>query len=402
MPTSTLTVDGGQVETSITSDASGTETLHVQKVDASGAPVGAEFDAVQGAPFLPVSVAALANGGYAVVYGYAFRGYDYSVSVFDANGAAVKTFALPGFGDGVSIAASSEGGFLIADRGTVQTAAGVDYEGHPLLTLYDNAGDVVGAAAQLTGDLPAVSALADGHYQLTWTDGNLTHSIDYDPQNPPDFSKPAAPGVQVIDDSGAQPGVVANGQPTDDATPTLRVAVSQQGFIEVTFTQGGSDDPKVLGGVAVSAADVARGYVDVPEQATAAGPYEAFVHFKTLDGAASDATTVSLVYQPAAQAPDPAPASAPAGEVMVGAAGGDTVQGTAGADTVTGADGGSNYLRGNDGNDSISGGGGFNDINGNHGDDTIVGHSAVGDWLVGGQGDDLISTTTSNNILYGN
>ncbi|HEX3700510.1 MAG TPA: calcium-binding protein [Phenylobacterium sp.] len=397
MPSNTPTADGGQVETFVTSDpASGAQILHVQKLDAGGAPVGAEFDVQQNAPFLPVSVAALSNGGYAVVYGYAFRGWNYEVSVFDASGTALKTFGLAGFGDGVAIAASSDGGFLIADRETVQTSAGTDYDGPPLLTLYDNAGNALGPAAQLTGDTPTLAALADGHYQVTWTDGTLTHSLDYDPHNPPDFAKPAAPAVQVIDDFGAQQGAVAAGQPTDDPTPTLRVAVSQQGFLDITFTQGGGDDPKLLGGIVVTAADVARGYVDVPEQATAAGPYDAFVHFKSLDGVASDATEVSVVYQPAA-----ATGGSESGEVLTGASGGATLQGGAGDDTVIGADG-SNYLRGGDGGDSISGGLGFNDINGNKGDDTIAGHSSIGDWLVGGQGDDLISTTTSGNILYGN
>jgi hypothetical protein len=291
MPSFTPTVDGGQVETSITTDASGAQTLHVQKLDASGMAVGAEFDLTQSAPFQPVSVAALSNGGYAVLYGSAFRGYSYDVAVFDGSGGAVKTVALAGLGQGAAIAASPDGGFLVADRSTVQTASGVDYAGHPLLTLYDNAGNAVGQTAQLTGDLPTVTALSNGHYQVAWTDGNLTHSLDYDPASPPDFAKPAAPGVQVIGDAGVQ---LAAGAPTDDATPTLRVAVSQTGFIEVTFGQGVADDAKVLGGIAVTADDVARGYVDIPETAQALGPWDAFVHFKSADGVASDATLREL------------------------------------------------------------------------------------------------------------
>jgi Ca2+-binding RTX toxin-like protein len=396
MPTSTPTADGGLVETSITSDASGDQTLHVQKLDASGHAVGAEFDAVQSAPFLPVQVSALSNGGYVVGYGYSFRGWDYQVSVFSSDGSQLTTFPLTGYGDGLVIAASAAGGFLLADRATVTTASGIDYDGAPLLTLYDNSGHAVGATAQLTGDMPTITAQADGHYQVAWTDGNLTHSLDYDPANPPDFSKPAAPSVQVIDDVGPQQGVVANGAVTDDATPTLHIAVHQQGFLEVAFGQNAHDDPHVLGGIAVTAGDVARGYVDIPEQAAAAGPYEAFVHFKSADGVASDATQVSVNYQPAAPT-----ATATSGEVMTGQSSGSTLMGGAGDDTVAGV-AGDNYLRGGDGNDSITGGTGFDDINGNKGDDTIAGHSLVGDWLVGGQGDDLISTTTSGNILYGN
>ncbi|HEV2530157.1 calcium-binding protein [Phenylobacterium sp.] len=98
------------------------------------------------------------------------------------------------------------------------------------------------------------------------------------------------------------------------------------------------------------------------------------------------------------------------GEVDLGA-GADTYAGATGVsgavhggagDDVIIAGLGTNYLRGDDGNDSIVGGSGFNDINGNLGDDTIEGHSQIGDWLVGGQGNDLIESHTSGNILYGN
>jgi Ca2+-binding RTX toxin-like protein len=48
------------------------------------------------------------------------------------------------------------------------------------------------------------------------------------------------------------------------------------------------------------------------------------------------------------------------------------------------------------------GGSGFDDINGNKGDDTISDTSGGDDWLVGGQGNDLISAQVGGNILYGN
>ena len=80
---------------------------------------------------------------------------------------------------------------------------------------------------------------------------------------------------------------------------------------------------------------------------------------------------------------------------------GNQIFGHAGNDTIV-AGGGTNYLRGDDGADSIQGGTGFNDINGNQGDDTVSGQSLVGDWLVGGQGNDLITSHSAGNILYGN
>jgi Ca2+-binding RTX toxin-like protein len=72
-------------------------------------------------------------------------------------------------------------------------------------------------------------------------------------------------------------------------------------------------------------------------------------------------------------------------------------------DVLTGPDGQSNYIRGQDGNDSITGGTGFNNVNGNTGDDTIVGRSQVGDWLLGGQGNDLITARSgAHNLINGN
>ncbi|MGZ3403010.1 MAG: beta strand repeat-containing protein [Phenylobacterium sp.] len=85
---------------------------------------------------------------------------------------------------------------------------------------------------------------------------------------------------------------------------------------------------------------------------------------------------------------------------LAGGAGDDTVMAGGGADTVSDF-GGSNYLRGEDGDDSIQGGAGFDDINGNKGQDTIDGGSGGHDWLVGGQGDDLI-TGQQADILWGN
>ena len=79
---------------------------------------------------------------------------------------------------------------------------------------------------------------------------------------------------------------------------------------------------------------------------------------------------------------------------LVGGAGNDTLTGWSGGDT----------LLGGAGDDVITGGAGFNQVNGDQGADTILGHSAVGDWLLGGQGNDSIdaSASTGANILNGN
>lgn len=65
---------------------------------------------------------------------------------------------------------------------------------------------------------------------------------------------------------------------------------------------------------------------------------------------------------------------------------------------------GTNVLLGGAGADSILGGSGFDRINGNQGDDVITGASLVGDWLLGGQGNDVIDAARSSgrNLINGN
>jgi Ca2+-binding RTX toxin-like protein len=110
---------------------------------------------------------------------------------------------------------------------------------------------------------------------------------------------------------------------------------------------------------------------------------------------------LASVTQTSAAAAPPTATSGP--DVLAGRAGGDTIDGLAGDDTIIGSTG-NNVLYGGDGADSIVGGSGFNVVNGNKGADTIVGHSAVGDSLYGGQGDDVIDVTASSghNIVNGN
>jgi Ca2+-binding RTX toxin-like protein len=80
-----------------------------------------------------------------------------------------------------------------------------------------------------------------------------------------------------------------------------------------------------------------------------------------------------------------------------------TTSGTSGSETMTGHTG-DNTLFGGGGSDSITGSTGFNRINGHEGADTIIGHSQVGDWLLGGQGNDSVDASGSNgnNLINGN
>ena len=106
-------------------------------------------------------------------------------------------------------------------------------------------------------------------------------------------------------------------------------------------------------------------------------------------------------------------------EVLTGGLGGDTLQGLGGQDTINGGSGddviyalaapgntaaigvGQTYLRGDDGNDSITGGPSFDDINGNVGNDTCVGGDGA-DYVVGGKDNDLLFGGSGNDLVYGN
>jgi Ca2+-binding RTX toxin-like protein len=62
---------------------------------------------------------------------------------------------------------------------------------------------------------------------------------------------------------------------------------------------------------------------------------------------------------------------------------------------------GLDYLRGEEGNDSILGGFGFDDVHGNMGDDTVSGGQGA-DWVVGGKDNDVLFGDADDDIVYGN
>ena len=68
---------------------------------------------------------------------------------------------------------------------------------------------------------------------------------------------------------------------------------------------------------------------------------------------------------------------------------------------ISGGSGGLNYLRGDEGDDSISGGAQFDDINGNMGNDTCHGYDGD-DWVVGGKDNDMLFGDAGDDIVWGN
>jgi Ca2+-binding RTX toxin-like protein len=88
-------------------------------------------------------------------------------------------------------------------------------------------------------------------------------------------------------------------------------------------------------------------------------------------------------------------------DLMIGGGSLSTFSGGDGNDTLQAASAAQSYLRGDDGDDSISGGLGFDDINGNMGNDTIHGN-AGDDWVVGGKDNDVQFGDAGSDIVWGN
>jgi Ca2+-binding RTX toxin-like protein len=76
------------------------------------------------------------------------------------------------------------------------------------------------------------------------------------------------------------------------------------------------------------------------------------------------------------------------------------IHGLTGNDTIIGAST-ADYLRGDEGDDSISGGAAFDDINGNMGNDTAHGNGGD-DWVVGGKDNDMLFGDAGSDIVWGN
>ena len=136
----------------------------------------------------------------------------------------------------------------------------------------------------------------------------------------------------------------------------------------------------------------------------------------------ADIDHLTFIAAPAGLLPSTAPQQiqgTTGSDTLVGGVSGDTLQGLGGQDTINGGAGddvifalsapgasgatgtGQTYLRGDEGNDSITGSSSFDDINGNMGNDTCVG--GVGsDFVVGGRDSDLLFGEAGEDLVYGN
>ena len=232
MATQIRLADGGYLETYSGSDG----RLHVQKYTAGGTPVGADH----ALPYESPQFAALSDGGFVVTRSFYAYGWNMDVYVFSPASVQQASFGTAGG----KLLASPEGGFALAGTRT-------DYRGdgdgpETFVTLYSNAGVKVFQEGPFLGDSSGLTLLESGDYRYA--------GVTIDPSNPLDAASPTAPSITIIDDVAPQ-GVLVN-----DSTPTMRVAVAEEGRLQ--YSGSYHEDP--YSSVVVTAADVARGYVDVP------------------------------------------------------------------------------------------------------------------------------------------
>lgn len=245
MTTTVALSDGGYLE--VTTGSGGTESL--QKYDSGGNPVGSAYTAPSSA-----QIVALTGGGYVVAFVFSYQVTDVENVFFSASAQATNT--VYELGSSFTLAASPEGGVVEATR----PSAG--YGGQPPsdIVFLDTSGHSLIPTLQVwSSAAPVVSVAGDGTYQVNWSDNVGPLSVTLDPSNPVAPSPPLTPSVSLIDDVGPVTGTFGSGVSTDDAHPTLRVAVTETGRIYLTAAFGLAPT-----GFAVTDADVAQGYVDIP------------------------------------------------------------------------------------------------------------------------------------------
>lgn len=337
MTLSTPTTDGGHVETWL--DTSGPNVIHAQKYDAAGVKLGAELMLSYRA-IGPYDVAALAGGGYAIVYAAASPGGSWGeISIQGADG-ATTAHGSTAAGTDFHLTAASEGGFLVNFHGILPDS-GLDAS-TPLLEFYDAGGHSLNYGhIQLAGQISSIAPGANGTVAVNWDDGRTVRTLTFDPHTAGSLSTPTKPGVTVIDDVGAQTGAVGNGATTDDATPTVRISVTQAGEAFVELDKGVAHYDNHGGGIAITPDDVARGYMDIVLPTSGDGDYTGWVRVADASGSASYPVGFSFHLQApsAASSGGQVLTASQAGDTLTGGAGDDTLNASQGADHLTGGAG---------------------------------------------------------------
>jgi hypothetical protein len=221
--------------------------MHVQTYDPAGNAVGYEYIAYSA---VNPAITPLPSDGYLITYVSGVSGYplETTLMVIDPAGTTIGGVSLQGINPVVTL--SPEGFGLSVD---VQDRLSTEQDA--TFVVFDLSGHLVAGFLRLDSK-PTITALANGDLDISWADGGgITHTLVIDPQNPPPFSEPPRPPASVIafDNVGPVTGQIST--ITDDTTPTIRVAVTETGWIEVGQGAGSW--------FAVTDEDVARGYKEI-------------------------------------------------------------------------------------------------------------------------------------------
>ncbi len=391
-PAITALADGGYVVTwqSANQDGSG-GGIYAQRYDAAGAAVGDEtrINTTTANEQVAPAITALADGGYVVTWqSYNQDGSDYGIYAqrYDAAGAAVgaetrinTTTAYSQYAP--STTALADGGYVVAWTSYDDNGGGIYAQ------RYDSTGAAIGVETRINTTTaadqsdPAISALADGGYEVTWQsydqEGTGIYSQRFDAYGKPlQLAGDATSNVLLF--SGTTPIALVGGAGDD----TLSAGTGGDAL------DGGSGNDSIVGG---AGADTLLGgagndIYDVDDIGDTV--QESTVLNGTTDAGGTDTvrSTVSFTLGSFIE--------------RLSLAGTDAVNGSGNTlnNLITGNSSG-NTLSGNGGNDSLYGRAGSDTLLGGAGVDYFVFDAAlnattnldtINDWDVGGAQDRIL------------
>jgi Ca2+-binding RTX toxin-like protein len=368
LPAITALPNGGFVVTWQSADVSGTG-IFARRYDAGGTALGTEFqvNTATASTQETAAIVALADGGFVVTWQsnlqdgssngiYAQRYDSNGVAAgaeFIVNATTVNNQIAP------AITALADGGFVVTWQDSVQDGStwGIYAQ------RYDASGAAVGGEFRVNTFLnndqqtPAVTALADGGFVVSWRstgqdgDGYSIHAQRYDAAGNKVLT-------QVTGDNGNNVltwtqagGIVLDGAGGND---TLNGSTGND-----TLT-GGFGDDVINGGTGTDWASYSGNSAVTVNLSTAGA--------QNTVGAGSD-TLTSI-------------------ENLLGGAGGDSLTGNGSNNTLSGAGG----------NDTINGAGGADLLDGGQGNDSVSGGTGA-DTLIGGGGTDTLNGDSGNDLF---
>ncbi|MBC7952953.1 MAG: FecR domain-containing protein [Rhodospirillaceae bacterium] len=360
-PVTTGLTGGGFVVTwrDDSADLNNSRAIHGQVFDASGNKVDTEFVVNSQGDHGDPSVAALADGGFVVVWdgnagvgtdnnGWAVRGQRYSADGTAASGPFQINTIFGNNQTTASVAALENGGFVVTWRDDSQTGGDFSYSAvHAQIYNADgttlNSEFLVNTTTTGYQFDPSVTSLKGGGFMVTWSN------------EPVAINSNAEVFAQAFDASGAKIGaefVVNSSLSSDQRMPQLTQLAD--------------------GGIVVTWQDDSQTGADISANA---------IRSQILTG-------VSSVVMDGGTGTD----------VLIGGYGSDTLTGGSGNDTLDGGSG-NDTLDGGDDRDTLTGGAGNDTLTGGSGDDTLTGGNGNDTAIFTGNASQYTITTDGNRIL---